>query len=178
MNIFLETERLVLKKPTEADYAAILELVTDLDVMKFIGDGSPFTPEATAAKLQRDILHHARHQFGFNMVYEKKSGDLIGQAGLFHLEYNDSQPDVEIGYRLHKAFWRQGYATELVRGIMQWGFANLSLDRLVAVIDPRNLNSQAVAKKAGMEFVKEFWCYDKNITLFEMTRLKYEAGKV
>jgi ribosomal-protein-alanine N-acetyltransferase len=161
MNIFLETERLVLKKPTEADYAAILELVTDLDVMKFIGDGSPFTPEATAAKLQRDILHHARHQFGFNMVYEKKSGDLIGQAGLFHLEYNDSQPDVE-----------------LVRGIMQWGFANLSLDRLVAVIDPRNLNSQAVAKKAGMEFVKEFWCYDKNITLFEMTRLKYEAGKV
>jgi ribosomal-protein-alanine N-acetyltransferase len=175
MNVFLETEHLVLKKPTLADYAVILELVTDLDVMQFIGDGSPFTPETTAAKLQRDIMHHDKHQFGFNMVYEKKSGNFIGQAGLFYLEYNDSQPDVEIGYRLHKAFWRQGYATELARGIMQWGFANLSLDRLVAVIDPRNLNSQGVAIKAGMEFVKEFWCYDKNIKLFEMTRAKFES---
>ena len=174
MSIFLETERLILRVPVLEDYAAILELVSDLDVMQYIGDGSPFSPDATAAKLHRDIAHHVKHGFGFNMVYEKVSGDFVGQAGLFYLEYNDAQPNIEIGYRLHKAFWRKGYATELVKGIMKWGFTNLPNDKLIAVIDPRNLNSQAVAKKAGMEFVKEFWCYEKNITLFEMPRSRYE----
>jgi RimJ/RimL family protein N-acetyltransferase len=58
---------------------------------------------------------------------------------------------------------------------MKWGFANLPNDKLIAVIDPRNLNSQGVAKKAGMEFVKEFCCYEKNIMLFEMPRLRYES---
>jgi ribosomal-protein-alanine N-acetyltransferase len=175
MSIFLETERLSLRVPTLEDYDAIHELVTDLDVMEFIGDGSPSLPDVTAEKLKRDIAHHGKHHFGFNMVYEKATGHFVGQAGLFHLEYNDAQPNVEIGYRLHKAFWRKGYATELAGGMVKWGFSNLPLDRLIAVIDPRNMNSQAVVKKVGMEFVKEFWCYNKNIKLFEILRSKYEG---
>ena len=170
MTIFLETERLIIKNPTADDFAVIHELCTDKDVMQFIGDGSLSTPESTLSKLAKDIAHFSKHKFGLGLVYEKESGQFIGQAGLFHLEYNDNQPRIEIGYRLHKAYWNKGYATELTKKLVEWGFQNLPTDRLNAVVDPRNLKSQEVVKKAGLEFIEETRFYNKQINLYEVKR--------
>ena len=65
----------------------------------------------------------------------------IGRAGFVYLNYDDTQPDIEIGYELKKEYWHQGYATELVLALINWGFDHLDVTRLVAVTRPDNLKS-------------------------------------
>jgi len=170
MNIFFETERLIVKFPTLEDYDSIHALETDVNVMHFIGDGSISSPERTLAKLKKDIAHFAKHHFGTGLVYEKESQHFIGQAGLTYLEYNDTQHNIELDCLLHRAFWGKGYATELVKKSIEWGFINLPVTKLIAVIDLHNLRSQEVAKKAGLRFVDIIWCYNKKVKIFEIQK--------
>jgi RimJ/RimL family protein N-acetyltransferase len=67
-------------------------------------------------------------------------------------------PHVEIGWRLMRSAWGQGYATEAARAVRDYAFNTLGLQRLIAMIDPSNLASIRVAKKIGM-------CYEKDILL-------------
>jgi RimJ/RimL family protein N-acetyltransferase len=169
---FLETERLIVKFPTVDDYAAIHALEIDKEVMKYIADGSTSSPERTRAKLNKDIAHFAKHHFGTGLVYEKATGEFVGQAGLTYLEYNDNQPEVELDYLLHKAFWGKGYATELAKKSIEWGFKHLSLDKLIAVTDLKNKGSQNVLTKAGLKYTNDIWCYNKTVKLFVIHPLK------
>lgn len=180
MTFLIETKRLIIKAPTLADYTNIHMLNTDKDVMHFIGQGALNTPGQTEEKLARDIAHIAKHQFGFGSVFEKNSGEFVGQAGLFHLEYNDQQPqdqpvNIEVGYRLAKKYWNQGFATELVRGISHWGFNHLPIEKLLAVIDPRNIMSQKVILKAGFDFVDTIHCYNKQIKLYQLNKVTFPS---
>ena len=175
MKIFLKTDRLIIKLPTLSDFDAILALNTDPAVMRFIGNGSINTPEQVQAKLDKDIAHFFKHQFGLGVVYEKATGEFVGQAGLFHLEYNDNQPanqpvKIEIGYRLCKKHWNKGYATELVCAIRDWGFKNLPVEKLIAVVDPRNIDSQKVVSKAGLDFIDIIDCYNKKVKLYQLNK--------
>jgi RimJ/RimL family protein N-acetyltransferase len=63
--------------------------------------------------------------------------------------------EVEIGYRLARSAWRQGYATEAARAVRDYAFFTLGIRRLIALIDPENLASVRVAEKIGMRYEKE-----------------------
>jgi [ribosomal protein S5]-alanine N-acetyltransferase len=165
---FLETERLIVKYPTQDDYTLIHELETDIEVMKYISDGSISSPERTQNKLNKDMAHFAKHHFGTGLVFEKATGEFVGQAGLTFLEYNDNQPEVELDYLLHKAYWGKGYATELAKKSIEWGFKHLPLNNLIAVTDLKNQGSQNVLIKAGLKYINEIWCYNKTVKLFEI----------
>jgi len=170
MSIFFETERLFVRFPTLEDNTIIHTLETDANVMRYIGDGSLSFPERTLAKLKKDIAHFSKHHFGTGLVYEKASHSFVGQAGLTYLEYNEAQPNIELDYLLLKVFWGKGFATELAKGSLDWGFKNLPVNKLIAVVDPRNLKSQEVVKKAGLKFIEDIWCYNKTVKLFEIQR--------
>lgn len=152
MTIFLETKRLILKKHKLSDFDNLLALRSDPDVMKYIGDGSIHTEEQIRRFLTMTIPYQEKHGIGFCAAFEKASGNFIGQAGLFHIGYLDTQPDIEIAYRLHKKFWGKGYATELVKALIQWGFQYLSVNKLIAAAHPENMASQKVLKKAGLDY--------------------------
>jgi RimJ/RimL family protein N-acetyltransferase len=62
---------------------------------------------------------------------------------------------VEIAYLLDKSFWHQGLATEAAKGILQYGFEQLKLSRLICMIDPENAASQKVAERIGMTFERQ-----------------------
>ena len=128
--IFLETERLRLYLPSRVDFDLILALRSDPDVMAFIGE--PHTREDVERFFEIALPYQEKHGFGFCSVFEKESGEFVGQAGLFHIRHYDEQPDVEVGYRLHKKYWGKGYATELTRGLIDWGFKNIPIDKFVA----------------------------------------------
>lgn len=154
MSIFLETERLILKTPELDDIEDLAALQSDPDVMKYIGNGVRTRKEASKfLKMAAD--HQAKHGFSFCSVYLKESKKFIGQAGLIYLAYNDSQSDIEVGYRLHKFAWGKGYATELVKALIYWGFEHLPIDRLIAVTRPENSPSRRVLDKAGMDYAGE-----------------------
>ena len=169
MKIIIETERLVLKEPTSHNLDELYVLQADPDVMKYIGSG-PRTKETVRDATESAIKHYEDHGFSMCMLYEKASGNFIGQAGLIYLAYNDKQPDIEVGYRLHKRYWGRGFATEIAKALISWGFQHLPIDHLIAVINPDNTKSEAVLKKLGMHYVGIIQAYGGEVMKFEILK--------
>lgn len=88
---------------------------------------------------------------GFFCAFEKTSGTFIGQAGLFHVRFNTTQPDIELACRLHKRCWGKGYATELSMALIDWGFNTIKLSQIIAPVHPGNKRSMRVLEKSGMK---------------------------
>jgi len=169
MSIFLETARLILKPPELSDLDNLVILRSDPDVMQYVGDGAIHTVEQVKRFLGMSISYQKKHGIGFCSVFEKESGNFIGQAGLFHIGFHEEQLDIEIAYRLHKKFWGKGYATELVRALIQWGFQHLSVNKLIAAVHPENMASQKVLKKAGLDCKgKRKWYDDRELFWYEI----------
>jgi GrpB-like predicted nucleotidyltransferase (UPF0157 family) len=160
MGVFLTTERLILKTQEYSDLDNLVALRSDPDVMRYIGDGIPQTQAKVQDFLSMTIAYQEKHGMGFCMVFEKESGVFVGQAGLFHIGYCDTQPEIEIAYRLCKKFWGKGYATELVRALIEWGFQHLSVNKLIAIVNPENVASQKVLIKAGLDYRGKRKWYD------------------
>lgn len=163
--IFLETERLILKPPSHDELNDLYQLQKDPIVMRFIGSG-PRTMDKVAEINEIAINHFNKHGFSMCPLYEKQSGQFVGQAGIIYLEGDDTQPDIEIGYRLHQRFWGYGYATEIARSLIQWGFTHLNVDRLFAVTDADNAPSQNVLKKIGMQLKGHEQAYGVDVLKF------------
>ncbi|HSJ87148.1 MAG TPA: GNAT family N-acetyltransferase, partial [Anaerolineales bacterium] len=91
-------------------------------------------------------------------VIERSSSGLIGYCGLFHFPDVNGQEEIELGYRLKRAAWGQGYATQAARAVRDFAFHALNIKRLIALIDPENVSSIRVAEKIGMH-------YESDVTL-------------
>lgn len=169
MPIFLETNRLILKTPELSDLDNLFALRSDPEVMKYIGKrGATQTREEVKKFLDLAIPYQEKHGFGFCSVFEKENGEFVGQAGLFHLGFDDKQPEIEVGYRLHKKFWGKGYATELAKALIYWGFQHLSVTHLVGVAYPENLSSRRVLEKAGMDFTRNEEYYGIEVCRYDI----------
>src|SRR5262249_26590870 len=104
MSIFLETKRLIIHTPKMSDFDDLYALQTDTEVMKYVGKGIR-TREEVVSGLEKAIAHLDKYGFSLGSVYEKESGEFVGRAGLIYLAYDDTQPDIEVGYGLIKKFW-------------------------------------------------------------------------
>jgi RimJ/RimL family protein N-acetyltransferase len=157
MQIFLETERLVLRRFTEDDVDNLVELDSDPDVMHFITGGRP-TPRR---EVESDVLpmfldYYERFAgYGFWAAMERSSGRFVGW---FHFRpVAAAHPsEVELGYRLLKSVWGKGYATEGSRALMHKGFAELGVQRVVAFTMVVHVASRRVMEKAGLRLVRTF----------------------
>jgi len=85
-------------------------------------------------------------------VVERSKEDLIGYGGLYYYDDVNGQAEIELGYRLKRAAWGHGYASEAARAVRDFAFQTLHIKRLVALIDPDNVSSIRVAEKIGMEY--------------------------
>lgn len=176
MNL-LETKRLIVKPTSLQNLEKISELFADPDVMRYIGQGVR-TREETGENLNKMIAHQTKHGFSMGDVYAKDSGEFIGRAGLIYLEMNDDQPDIEVGYALHKKFWGKGYATELAKAFLAWGFAHLPVNRFVAVLRCENHDSRLVLEKAGMRYVGKELCYSTEVAKYEIFKNTIDVNKI
>ena len=163
MHVFLETERLLLRRFTEDDVAGLVELDGDPEVMRYITGGRP-TPRE---EIETDVLpaflgYYERYAgFGFWAVVEKATGETLGWFH-FRPESPDRADEVELGYRLRRSAWGKGYATEGSRALIDMGFAELGVERVYATTMVVNLASRRVMEKAGLNFVRTFhqrWPY-------------------
>jgi ribosomal-protein-alanine N-acetyltransferase len=150
MNIILETKRLILKQPTLSDFDGLLRLRTDPQVMQYIGTGDIQTEKQVKEFIENAKPYSDEYGLGFYSVFEKETHVFIGQAGLFHLGFNVNQPDIELAYRLDAKYWNKGYATELAKALIEYGFNKFSLPKIVAMVHPKNDRSRRVMEKAGM----------------------------
>lgn len=155
MSIALKTSRLTIKTPSLSDFDNWFWLLSDPQVMRYIGQGTLNKTEVQD-QLGKAIQHHQIHGFTLGSVYENENHTFIGRAGLRYLYFDQSTSIIELGCALHKIHWKKGYATELLQGLINWGFDHLSLDKLTAQVDPKNLNSKNLIKKFNMQFVKNY----------------------
>jgi [ribosomal protein S5]-alanine N-acetyltransferase len=151
--VLLETERLLLRYFHIFDGEALARVFGDPEVMCY-GPGVQ-TQAWVRDWLEKCLKDHHRLGFGPWALVERKSSSVIGYAGLFHFPDIDGQAEIEVGYRLGRSHWGQGYATEAVMGILKYAFHVLCLPRLIALIDPQNTASIHVAEKAGMHYEKD-----------------------
>lgn len=156
MDVFLETERLWLRRFSEADTEALLALDRDPLVRKYIEDGEPVTLEEARLTIDHFLAYYDRSEhFGFWAAIEKATGDFLGW---FHLRAID--PDEahspELGYRLVSSCWGRGYATEGSQALIDHGFAATDINRVVAETMVVHTASRRVMEKSGMRLVRTF----------------------
>jgi [ribosomal protein S5]-alanine N-acetyltransferase len=108
----------------------------------------------------------ANPSFGLWCAFEKESSHFVGWVILKHIEDNVSYP-VEVGYRLHYAYWGKGYATEMGKAIIQYAKV-LKLPELSAITSHENIKSQNVLNKLGMTYLEDRLYYEVPVKYYEM----------
>lgn len=124
--------------------------------MRYVGGSSTPRDEIEQEYIPAYRNYYVRGEgYGFWATIEKSTGDFLGW---FHFRpLPDANPDEpELGYRLHKAAWGHGYATEGSRALIRKGFIELGAERVVSSADAVNTASRRVMEKAGMTFARSF----------------------
>ncbi|QDY77583.1 GNAT family N-acetyltransferase [Streptomyces qinzhouensis] len=157
MSVFLETGRLVLRPFTADDADRLLALDNDPDVMRFINGGRPVSREAIVARTLPRLLHDhpCSGTRGYWAARERETGTFLGWFEFRPLD--DTDPAVvELGYRLNKAAWGRGYATEGSRALIDKGFTRLAVERVTANTMAVNRASRRVMEKSGLSLHRHF----------------------
>jgi ribosomal-protein-alanine N-acetyltransferase len=153
--IFIETPRLILRQWKTSDHAPFIKLNRDKDVMEFFP--SVKTKEETLAQIERLSQDITRQGYGFFAVERKDSHEFIGFTGLTHPGFESYfTPCLEIGWRLSKANWGFGFATEAAIACLAFGFDTLGLDDIYSFTSIHNKKSENVMIKIGMAKDGEF----------------------
>jgi RimJ/RimL family protein N-acetyltransferase len=157
MTIYLETRRLRLRRFTIADLDDVHALHSDPAVMRYLG--RPATREHVRdATLPQWLELYDRHPgFGYFAAIEKQTGAFLGWF-LFRppLGENPAPGEIELGYRLHQAAWGRGFATEGSNALVEKGFTELGVQRVIATAMTVNRGSRRVLEKVGLQYVRTF----------------------
>ena len=145
----LETERLRLRRWKRSDRAPFAQLNADPDVMEFFP--STLTRSASDAFVDRIESTFDALGLGLWAVELRSAGTFAGYVGLWPADFDAHfTPATEIGWRLAKAHWGRGFATEAARAVAQDGFDRLGLDEIVSFTAVVNVRSRSVMERLGM----------------------------
>ncbi|HEX3872301.1 MAG TPA: GNAT family N-acetyltransferase [Pirellulales bacterium] len=147
MSIVLETSRLSLRQMTHDDLDFLATMLGDPEVMRHYP--KCYSRDEARQWLDKQFGRYAREGHGFWLVIEKQTQAPVGQVGLL-LQNVEGVDEREVGYMLHRPFWKQGFATEAARAVRDHAFANYECPRVISLVRPVNIPSQAVARRMGM----------------------------
>ena len=142
----LETERLVLRGWREADIDPFWASACDPAVMRYLP--AMASRDEAVARYHAQTAMQAEHGYCFWVIERTADGAFLGQCGL--CPPRDPFTEVEIGWRLNRAAWGQGYAIEAARAALAWGWAHTATPTVIAVTVPANAPSWRVMDKLGM----------------------------
>ncbi len=145
----LETERLIMRDWRESDLPAWAAMNTDPEVRRYVGATLSYEQSAAWALTFQD--HLDRYGYTFWALETRSSGEFVGFAGLMLVDDDvPASPAVEIGWRLARPVWGQGYATEAAAAALAYGFDVAGLTEIIAMIADGNTRSRDVARRLGM----------------------------
>ena len=143
----METERLLLRKPRIEDAATIFDRwVADEEVTRFMTWTPHKSIEETSTFIIRALKAWIEGQGEFVYIIEdRKTSEVMGSIGL-----RPAIMKAELGYCLARRYWNNGYMTEAVRGLIDWGLGSNRMQRIQALCDAENIGSARVMRKSGM----------------------------
>ncbi|MBY0284292.1 MAG: GNAT family N-acetyltransferase [Sphingomonas sp.] len=148
----IETGRLIIRPWRERDRAPYFALNADPEVRRYLGPAQS-RAESDAA-LDRQEAAQALHGHCFWALERRDDGVLIGFCGLLPGK-PPIEGKIEIGWRLGRANWQQGYAREAAEACLAWGWANLSVPAIYAITVPANTASWGLMERLGMQRVPD-----------------------
>ena len=151
----IATERLGLRKWTDADFIPFAEMNKDKDVMKYFP--GTLNDEETLVMMDRINTHFSNYGFGLFAVEKSATKEFIGYTGFMVPAFKSFfTPCVEIGWRFKKEEWGNGYATEAAKACLQYGFETLHFERVYSFTAVINIRSERVMQNIGMIRAGEF----------------------
>jgi RimJ/RimL family protein N-acetyltransferase len=144
----LRTGRLVLRDWRDADLQPWAAMNADPQVRKYVGPLLTFEQSTAWALAYQDDLD--RHGFGYWAVEVRATAAFVGFVGLHIVDDEMPFTGIELGWRLARGAWGQGYATEAARAAAQYAFDALGVQEVVAVANAENVRAQAVMRRIGM----------------------------
>jgi RimJ/RimL family protein N-acetyltransferase len=176
VHVDLETDRLVLRRFTEADVDNLVALDRDPRVMRFLSGGRPTPREA----IQNEVLPRMLRSYdrvpgtGRWAAIERSTGQFLGWFALDVPEDSRGE-EVELGYRLRASAWSKGYATEASRALIRKAFSDLGVRRVFAQTMAVNTASRRVMEKSGLTYRRTFHrTWDNPIEGTEHGEVEYE----
>jgi ribosomal-protein-alanine N-acetyltransferase len=143
----LETSRLSFREIEPADLDFIAEMLGNAEVMRFWP--KCYSREEALEWIRRQQERYLEDGFGYWILTEKRTGKPVGQAGLMSFEI-DGKREIGLGYIIHRPYWQKGFATEAASACIQLAFRRFNEPRVIALIRPKNEQSQKVAQKLLM----------------------------
>ena len=167
MKTIIETGRLILREYVQDDAEAFFQLNSDPQVLRFVPDGQLLNVEqACQILLNHPIADYRKYGFGRCACILKSTGEQIGFAGLKYLE---EFGEVEVGFRLMRAHWGLGLATEAAVASVGFGFADLGLKRIIGLVMPENMASVRVLEKSGLRYDETVACWGRQFSKYVIT---------
>lgn len=179
MEVFAETERLILREIMPTDIEGMFELDSDPIVHKYLGNKPVKTKKDTEEAISFIRQQYVDRGIGRWAVIEKSSGDFIGWSGL---KLNTGEKEVlngkqhfyDIGYRFIPRYWGKGYATESALVALNYGFEVKKYDVITGIALADNIGSNKVLQKIGLKFIEDFYHEGDKATWYELNKDEYE----
>jgi len=162
----LTTQRLRLEPFNDSHLDGLHAIDSDPEVMRYI-TGKPATREEAEAVITRVKTRWIEWGFSWWAFIEQSSNEIIGSGCIQYLGRDTANP-LEIGWRLRRDKWRQGYASEAAARMAAFAFETVGTDLLTAVCDLDNLNSARVMQRLGMTFRGVERWYDTDVNTYAM----------
>jgi RimJ/RimL family protein N-acetyltransferase len=141
----LETERLILRSWRDSDREPFWAMAQDEEVMRYL----PALDRAGAdAALARGVAMEAEHGHCFWALERREDGAFLGMCGM--APPRDPLVEYEVGWRLMRHAWGQGYAQEAARATLAWAWAKRPMPTIVAITVPDNRASWTLMERIGM----------------------------
>ena len=150
MFTILRTPRLELREFTEADLPALHRILQEPGIFQYFPNPCAPSLERVQRMIQEQVEQYRQWGFGEWAVEQKDKPGLLGWCGLNYLPETD---EYEVAYLLSRNAWGNGYATEAATASLNYGFSEVGLSRIIALVHPENLASRRVAEKIGMTFL-------------------------
>jgi [ribosomal protein S5]-alanine N-acetyltransferase len=145
---WLTTERLALRRFTDADLDWLAELYRDPDVTRYLG-GVKNRTKAEELLNSRILQYYEAHPgLGIWVTVERATGTCLGFHLLNHIR---GESIIQIGFTLAKSAWGKGFGTEMAAAVLRYGFVDLKLPRIAGMASLQNHASQRVLLKIGLE---------------------------
>lgn len=159
MSLLIETPRLYMRKFTIDDLDAVFEFSSDNEVTKLTGEHC-ITSKEQAKKIITDIwlTEYDKYGYGRYALVHKADNKVIGFCGFKFMpsgEFGVEQSAPDIGYRMLKQYWGQGFGFEAAKAAMDYGINDLKLSNIFADAMVENIASNKILEKIGLKFDRQ-----------------------
>lgn len=165
MSILLpnETQRLRFRRVTPDDLDFVASMLGHPEVTRYYPKA--YSREEAVQWIEKQLRRYENDGHGLWLVSENETQQPVGQVGLMIQEV-DGRKEPEIGWMIHFPFWRRHYATEAALSVRSLAFETMNLPYVISLIRPENTPSQGVARKLGMNPIRETMFHGFNHLVF------------